>query len=148
MTPVRAAPVAERPRLASIAQHPGYAGDGWIWHLSNPNRLPAVIAEWRSNSGGQFRPYGDGAMFDLLADPDAPVELTNFGMRGGRHALTDHWLRQRDEGVNHVALNMKTLRLPFAYAVREPAEYVLPVFAQGRSLRSISNRTTLHGRVT
>jgi luciferase-type oxidoreductase len=103
--------------------------DGWIWHLSNPNRLPAVIAEWRSDSGGQFRPYGYGAMFDLLADPDAPVEFTNFGMRGGRNALIDHWLRQRDEGVNHVALNMKTLRRPFAEAVQELADYVLPVFA-------------------
>jgi luciferase-type oxidoreductase len=102
--------------------------DGWIWHLSNPRRLPDVIAAWRSDSAGQFRPYGYGAMFDLLADPHAPVEFTGFGMRGGRNALIDHWKRQRDEGVNHVALNMKTLRRPFADAVNELAEFVLPAF--------------------
>lgn len=107
----------------------GQHTDGWIWHLSNPNRLADVIAQWRADSDGVFRPYGYGAMFDLLADPDAPVEFTSFGMRGGRHALIDHWLRQRDEGVNHVALNMKPLRRPYADAVRELADYVLPVFA-------------------
>jgi luciferase-type oxidoreductase len=103
--------------------------DGWIWHLSHPNRLADVIADWRSGAGDAFRPYGYGTMFDLLADPDAPLEVANFGMRGGRNALIDHWLRQRDEGVNHVALNMKPLRRPYADAVNELAEYVLPVFA-------------------
>jgi len=104
--------------------------DGWIWHLSNPRRLPEVIAAWRAGSAGQFRPYGYGTMFDLLEDPDAPLDMTGFGMRSGRNALIDHWQRQRDEGVNHVALNMKTLRRPFADAVNELAEFVLPVFAK------------------
>lgn len=103
--------------------------DGWIWHLSNPHRLPAVLAEWRGSGAGPFRPYGYGAMFDLLADPDAPLQLTGLGLRSGRKALIDHWMRQRDEGVNHVALNMKPLRRPFADAVKELAEYVLPLFA-------------------
>lgn len=100
--------------------------DGWIWHLSNPSRLADVIATWRSGAGTSFRPYGYGTMFNLLADPDAPLELTGFGMRTGRKALLEHWKRQRGEGVNHIALNMKPLQRPFAEAADELANHVLP----------------------
>ncbi|GGD26101.1 LLM class oxidoreductase [Aureimonas glaciei] len=104
--------------------------DGWIWHLSNPKMLASVVAEWRLGSEGRFRPYGYGTMFDLLADPDAPLGFQGGAMRGGRKALVEHWKRQRDEGVNHVALNMKPLRRPFEDAVAELADHVLPVFSQ------------------
>lgn len=107
----------------------GQNTDAWMWHLSDPNGLPAVIAEWRHGSERRFRPYGYGARFDLLADPDAPLELRNANMRGGRKALVEHWKRQRDEGVNHVALHMKPLQRPFADALAELAEHVLPAFA-------------------
>jgi luciferase-type oxidoreductase len=103
--------------------------DGWVWHLSNPGRLPEVIAEWRATSHGAFRPYGYGAMFELLADRDAPVEFGMGGMRGGRIALLEHWKRQRDEGVNHVALNPKPSRRPFVEVAEELAEHILPHFA-------------------
>lgn len=102
--------------------------NGWLWHLSDPNRLASVMSEWRSGSEGRFRPYGYGAMFDLLADPDAPLEFRHATMRGGRKALIEHWKRQRDEGVNHVALHMKPLQRPFEDAVAEFAEHVFPEF--------------------
>lgn len=103
--------------------------DGWIWHMSDPNRLPSTIAEWRRDSGPAFRPYAYGARLDLVADPDAPLEFRGVDMRSGRKALVDHWKRQRDEGVNHVALHMKPLRRPFEDAVSELADHVLPQFA-------------------
>ena len=68
-------------------------------------------------------------MFDLLADPDAPLEFRRATMRGGRRALLEHWKRQRDEGVNHVALNMKPSQRPFEDALAELADHVLPAFA-------------------
>lgn len=74
--------------------------DGWFWHLSNPHRLA-----------------------------DAPLTINGAGMRGGRKALIEHWQRQRDQGVNHVALNMKPLQRPFVEAIDELAEHVLPAFA-------------------
>ncbi|GGH53266.1 TIGR03571 family LLM class oxidoreductase [Frigidibacter albus] len=103
--------------------------DGWLWHLSDPAKLASVVAEWRRGSGERFRPFGYGTMFDLLADPDAPLELRHATTRGGRKALISHWKRQRDEGVNHVALHMKPLQRPFTEAVAEFAEHVLPEFA-------------------
>lgn len=103
--------------------------DGWLWHLSDPNNLPSIIAEWRSGSEGRFRPYGYGTRFDLLADADAPLELRQAITRGGRRALIEHWKRQRDEGVNHVALHLKPLQRPFDEAIAEIAEHILPEFA-------------------
>jgi luciferase-type oxidoreductase len=103
--------------------------DGWIWHLSDARRLPDVLAKWRAaTAGGPFKPYGYGAMFDLLADPHAPLSYGGGGMRSGRNALIELWKRQRDEGVNHVALNPKPLRRPFADVADELATHVLPHF--------------------
>jgi hypothetical protein len=67
-------------------------------------------------------------MLDLSTDPEAPVQIGGAGIRGGRKALVEHWLRRWDEGVNHVALNMKSLRRPFSAAIDELAEHVPPVF--------------------
>lgn len=104
------------------------ATDGWIWHLSDARRLPDVIAHWRQASPEeQFKPYGYGAMFDLSSNPDAPLEFGG-GMRGGRNALLDHWQRQRDEGVNHIALNMKPIRRPASDVMDELTAYILPHF--------------------
>ena len=103
--------------------------DGWLWHLSNSKRLASMIAEWRTGSDARFRPFGYGARFDLLADPDAPVDIRDATLRGGRRALVEHWKRQRDEGVNHVMLHMKPLQRPFEDAINELADHVLPEFA-------------------
>lgn len=103
--------------------------DGWLWHLSDPNKLASVVAEWRGEGKGCFRPFGYGARFDLLADADAPLEIKQATLRGGRKALIEHWKRQRAEGVNHVMLHLKPLQRPFEDAIAEMAEHVLPEFA-------------------
>lgn len=102
--------------------------DGWIWHLSDFRRLPDVIAQWRAAGAGRaFKPYGYGTFFDLDADPDAPLQF-GHGIRIGRHALIELWKRQQDEGVSHVALNLKPLRRPMDQVLDELAEYILPHF--------------------
>ncbi|CUI37264.1 LLM class oxidoreductase [Achromobacter xylosoxidans] len=103
--------------------------DGWIWHMSNPGRLASVIAAWREGGNDQFRPYGYGAMLDLLADPNAPLEFRQVQIRGGRKALIEHWKRQREEGVNHVALQLKPSQRPFMDAAQELIDHVIPAFA-------------------
>jgi luciferase-type oxidoreductase len=103
--------------------------DGWIWHMSDFRRLADVVQTWREAGAGlPFKPYGYGAMFDLAADPNAPLEIRSFYMRSGRNALIELWKRQRDEGVNHVALNPKPLQRPFAEVMDELATHVLPCF--------------------
>jgi luciferase-type oxidoreductase len=119
----------------------GANADGWLWHLSDPGRLPDVIARWRQASSAEhFKPYGYGAMFELLSNPHAPLEFGG-GMRGGRNALLDHWRRQRDEGVNHVALNMKPIRRPASDVMDELAAYVIPHFPTPEASQSAAVTT-------
>jgi luciferase-type oxidoreductase len=107
-----------------IAEHM----DGWIWHQSDFRRLPDILSRWRAAiPGGAFKPYGYAMFFDLDRDPDAPLRV-GHGVSVGRKALVELWKRQRDEGVSHVALNLKALRRPAAEVLDELAEHVLPLF--------------------
>ena len=103
--------------------------DGWIWHMSDHRRLAGVVQTWRDAGAGMpFKPYGYGAMFDLAADPDEPMKIMGYYMRLGRNTLIDLLKRQRDEGVNHIALNPKPLQRPFLDVLDELASHVLPHF--------------------
>lgn len=115
-----------RQDMAWIARH----SDGWIWHLSDFTRLPQLIEAWRaSHEPGQWvRPYGYGTMFDLAEDPDEPMRFVRNGIRSGRHALVELFYHQQEQGVSHVALNLKPLRRPAQDALAELAEHVLPLF--------------------
>lgn len=102
--------------------------DGWIWHLSDFGRLPEVIGRWRAATpDAVFKPYGYGTFFDLDSDPNASLQFVR-GIRIGRRALVELWKRQQDEGVSHVALNLKPLRRPMDEVLDELAEHVLPHF--------------------
>jgi len=116
-----------RQDMAWIARH----SDGWIWHLSDFNRLPQLIEAWRaSHETGQWvRPYGYGTMFDLAEDPHEPLQFVRNGIRIGRHALIELFYHQQQEGVSHIALNLKPLQRPSHEALAELAEHVLPLFA-------------------
>lgn len=103
--------------------------DGWIWHQSNPEQLSSVISYWQSACGpATFKPYGYGTFFELDRDPNAPIRWGR-GLRGGRNALISLWQRQRDQGVSHIALNMRVSHRPVKESIQEFAEYVLPLFA-------------------
>lgn len=114
-----------RQDLQWIASH----SDGWIWHLSDFNRIPDLLQTWRaSHEGSWVRPYGYAAFFDLSDDPNEPMQYVTNGIRIGRNALIALWKRQQAQGVSHVALNLKPLRRPAEEAMAELAEFVLPHF--------------------
>jgi luciferase-type oxidoreductase len=103
--------------------------DGWIWHQSDFKRLAEVIDLWRRSCGPDvFKPYGYGVFFELDSDPNAPLR-TGRGLHGGRNALIDLWKRQREQGLSHVALNMRVSHRAAKETLDELAEYVLPVFS-------------------
>jgi luciferase-type oxidoreductase len=102
--------------------------DGWIWHQSDFGRLGEIVASWRAAvPTSTFKPYGYGAFFDLDRDPGAPLR-SGRGLVIGRKALIDLWKRQQDEGVSHVALNLKMSRRPTVELLDELGEHVLPHF--------------------
>lgn len=102
--------------------------DAWIWH-GDPLRMPHAVPQWREVTASRgFVPFGYGAMFDLDANPDAPLQTGRI-LRGGRHALKDFFVRQRDAGINHVALNLKPTQRPALEVLDELQEHILPEFA-------------------
>ena len=74
-----------------------------------------------------FKPYGYGTFFELDRDPDAPLQSGRV-LRAGRSTLRELWLRQKDQGISHVALNLKPLTRPAAEVIDELGEHLLPVF--------------------
>ena len=59
---------------------------------------------------------------------DLPVEGRDFGYRTGRHGLLRILSSQRDMGVNHVSLHLRSRTRPVDEMLAELAEYVLPEF--------------------
>ncbi|WGF90283.1 LLM class oxidoreductase [Marinivivus vitaminiproducens] len=102
--------------------------DGWLWHQSDFRGLADITREWRDAVGpDRYKPYGYGHWLDLLEDPDAPLQVGR-GVRTGRKALIDLWKRQRDEGVSHIAINLRISQRPARQVLDELGEHVLPVF--------------------
>jgi luciferase-type oxidoreductase len=102
--------------------------DGWIWHGLDARQMTKVIPQWRSlTPSGGFKPYGYGVLFDLDANPDAPLHTGRI-LRGGRNALIEFFADQREAGVNHVALSLKPTRRPALEVLEEMGKYVIPEF--------------------
>jgi luciferase-type oxidoreductase len=101
--------------------------DAWIWH-GDALRMHEAVPHWREvTSARGFVPFGYGTMFDLDTDADAPLQ-TGRVLRGGRHALKDFFARQREAGVNHVALNLKPTRRPALEVIDELQQHILAQF--------------------
>jgi len=110
--------------LEWIAQHT----DGILSYISNPALIPQIIERWRAACGPNvYKAYGYGTLFDLDRDPDHPLQAGRV-LRAGRNSLIEHWKRQQDQGVGHVALHFKPQRRPAAEVVDELGEYLLPHF--------------------
>ncbi|WP_256829477.1 LLM class oxidoreductase [Pseudomonas sp. Pse1] len=102
--------------------------DGILSYISNPILIPQIIERWRTVCGqGLYKPYGYGTLFDLDRDPNFPLQAGRV-LRAGRNALIEHWKRQQDQGVGHVALHFKPQRRHASEVIDELGEYLLPHF--------------------
>jgi luciferase-type oxidoreductase len=106
--------------------------DGWLYYFAPPEQLAPLLGMWREVTqrvaGEEFKPFAQGLFFDLLEDPNHPVQRIHSGIRAGRNALIDHLDALRKLGVNHVAMNLKATRRPTMEVLQELAEHVLPLF--------------------
>lgn len=120
-----------------IAKHT----DGVIWYQTDPAHVPAMLAKWQTACAGMpFKPYGYGTFFDLDKDPNLPLQPGRV-LHAGRNTLIDLWKRQQDQGVCHVALNLKPQRRPAVEVIEEMAEYVLPHFPAGAPVNLTMHRS-------
>lgn len=114
-----------RQEISWIAEN----SDGWIWHISDFDQLADLLTWWQSLlPAGVFKPYGYATFFDLDANPNLPLQQGFNGIRTGRNALISLWKKQQEQGVSHVALNLKPARRPATEILQEMAEFVLPFF--------------------
>lgn len=114
-----------RQEISWIAEH----SDGWIWHIGDFEQLQDLISWWRSLLPvGVFKPYGYATFFDLDDNPNLPLQKGFNGIRTGRNPLINLWKQQQEQGVSHIALNLKPARRPAKDILQEMAEFVLPHF--------------------
>lgn len=111
----------------------GANADGWFYYFVDLDQVEPLTSTWRSvveraSEVDVFKPFAHGGFFDLHADPDYSLERIRSGFRIGRNAMIEHLDRLERLHVNHVALNLKSLRRPAEKVMREIAEYVLPHF--------------------
>ncbi|SAL03056.1 luciferase family protein [Caballeronia arationis] len=107
--------------------------DGFIGSSPVPQHLPAFAAKWRDEVQAQcgeerFKPLGIGGFLDLVKDPDEPLVRTRGGFRSGSRGLMRFLKDAQAAGVNHIALNPKISRRPYADLMDELASEVLPHF--------------------
>lgn len=116
-----------RQSLQWIAEH----ADGWATYHRPEKRQKGRIELWqraiaqRSNVN-LHKPFIQSVQLDLLADPTAPSEPIELGLRSGRHGLVDYLRTIHDLGVGHVILALANNGRPVAEVLHELSEDVMP----------------------
>jgi luciferase-type oxidoreductase len=114
-----------RQSLQWIAAH----ADGWATYHREEARQQGRIALWQraldERAGGIRKPFVQSLQLELLADPDAPGEPLELGLRAGRHALIGYFERMAHLGVAHMLLNLQGAR-PVAEQLEELGSEVVP----------------------
>lgn len=122
---------ARLPLLAAglAQQSPAWIGaqmDGCLAYPGAPAEHMARAAAWRAVAGPD-KPYISFIHLDLADDPAAPMRRHRFGGTVGRNGLIAELTALRDAGVAHVGLHLRRSERPVDEAMREIAEFVLPV---------------------
>ncbi|UVL01061.1 hypothetical protein [Pseudomonas sp. B21-048] len=106
---------------ASLAGHPAYA------QVFRPGQLTfGLIAPLEAYPHGATPPLQQHTQLVRHAED---LGFSAIWLRDRRKALLEFWLRQCEQGVSHIALNMRITRRPVQAVMDELAEQVLPHFA-------------------
>jgi luciferase-type oxidoreductase len=114
-----------RQSLQWIAAH----ADGWATYHREEARQQGRIALWQraleERAGGARKPFVQSLQLELLADPDAPAEALELGLRAGRIALLGYLERMAGLGVAHMLVNLQGPR-PVADQLEELGREIVP----------------------
>lgn len=128
-----------RQSLQWIAAH----ADGWATYHREEARQQGRIELWRralqERAGGEPKPFVQSLQLELLADPAAPAQPLELGLRAGRHALLAYLERMAGLGVAHMLLNLQGPR-PIAEQVEELGREIVPRLAALRLPSPTSGR--------
>jgi luciferase-type oxidoreductase len=119
-----------RQSLQWIAAH----ADGWATYHREEARQQGRIALWQrvleERAGGVAKPFVQSLQLELLADPDAPAEPLELGLRAGRHALLGYFGRMAGLGVAHMLVNLQGPR-PVDEQIEELGREIVPRLRSG-----------------
>lgn len=114
-----------RQSLQWIAAH----ADGWATYYREEARQQGRIALWQraleERAGGASKPFVQSLQLELLADPDAPAQPLELGLRAGRHALLGYFERMAGLGVAHMLVNLQGPR-PIGDQIEELGREIVP----------------------
>lgn len=105
--------------------------DAWASYHREEARQQGRIHLWQQaldqKAGGERKPFIQSVQLDLLADPAAPAEPLELGLRTGRNELIAYLQRLHAMGVGHVLFNLaqRNGRAPDE-VLREIGQEVLP----------------------
>jgi luciferase-type oxidoreductase len=83
--------------------------DAWATYHREEARQEGRIELWQralEQKGVGAKPFVQSVQLELLADPDAPPEPLELGLRTGRTALIAYLQRMHAMGVDHVLFNL------------------------------------------
>lgn len=113
-------------------------GDGWMTY---PRDIPAqaqVVKDYRSraaNAGAEAKPVMQSLYVDLVAEDDVQPVPIHLGFRSGVPFLKTYLSSLRDNGINHVALNLRFNHANMEATMKRLANEVLTEFPTEKNKR-------------
>ncbi|WP_322864841.1 LLM class oxidoreductase (plasmid) [Aquicoccus sp. G2-2] len=106
-------------------------GDGWMSYPRDAAAQSRVVTAYRqrvADAGLSDKPVMQSLYVDLVAQADAPPRPIHLGFRSGTDHLRRYLLQIRNQGINHVALNLRFNGSDIEDTMHRLAEDILPDF--------------------
>ncbi|MEO1640111.1 MAG: LLM class oxidoreductase [Pseudomonadota bacterium] len=115
-----------------IATH----GDGWMTYPRDVAAQGQLVQDYRlraAKAGAETKPVMQSLYVDLVADDKAQPTPIHLGFRSGVGFLKTYLAALRNQGINHVALNLRFNQANLEDTMKRLAEDLLPEFPTEKS---------------
>lgn len=83
-------------------------------------------AQQKSQNKAKFAPTENIVPVELVDDPNEPTKLyNNIYLYGGSNTMAEYWAEQKEQGLSHIALNLKPTKKPAEETLHEIAENII-----------------------
>lgn len=106
-------------------------GDGWMTYPRDAAAQARIVADYRARvavTGGDDKPVMQSLYVDLVDDPEAAPRPIHLGFRSGTGYLKTYLSALQDQGINHVALNLRFNGADVEDTLHRLADDLLPTF--------------------
>lgn len=110
-------------------------GDGWMTYPRDAATQARLVQGYRDRSlaaGTLAKPVMQSLYIDLVEDRDAAPSPIHLGFRSGLTFLRSYLRELQDQGINHVALNLRFNTADVDDTMKRLAEELLPDFPTQR----------------